>query len=458
MTDLLGWSPAQVATADEERWDTLHVDLHRWRQVLLSEGVAAAFRHLSAGTSLAQRLLTEPDGDRRMTDLAHVAELLHAHAAREVGGTAGLVSWIESSMADAAVATTPTPPEHLTTRLERAGDVVQIMTVHGAKGLEHGIVLAPFLWDTVGRTPSAMQVHDATVGRRRLDVGAAKTHRTTSASPTCTGSRPRRRNGVWPTWRQPGPSTISGCGGHPRTGRRGHRLAPCWPDPDRRRRPPRPSRRSRGCGRPTGTVRLQHGRCVCSRCRHSPCRPVGGAVDLGGVRQDDRRRVAPDVLQPAGGGRRPPRTPGRGATPTLDTTATPSVAGDEPAGALLPSAPPDPRLDAVVPLQRMRGGADVGTTLHAVLEHIDFTGEGRHRTRHSTTVPGRPHPVAAGQSSPRRTRRPVTTRPWGGSRRGGCHAPHAPGRRSRRGRDPIRRHRAGINGVDEMAFELPVLA
>ncbi|HUG83838.1 MAG TPA: 3'-5' exonuclease, partial [Euzebya sp.] len=172
LSDLIGWTPQQVATADDDRWDQLHIQLHDWRQVLLGVGVAAAFRRLEADTQLRTRLLARTDGARRLMDLTHIAELLHAHHRSHVIGTAGLVAWLAAGVAEAAEGSRPVPPDHLASRLEHGGDAVQIMTVHGAKGLEFGIVLAPYLWDVVGRNPVVMPFHDHAAGRRRVYVGS----------------------------------------------------------------------------------------------------------------------------------------------------------------------------------------------------------------------------------------------------------------------------------------------
>ena len=70
---------AEVGDADLEE---LHAHLHRLGGVLRRRGVAALLETVAAGTGLAARVLAERDGERTMTDLRHVGQLLHEAATR----------------------------------------------------------------------------------------------------------------------------------------------------------------------------------------------------------------------------------------------------------------------------------------------------------------------------------------------------------------------------------------
>ena len=52
-----------------------------WSRVLASRGVAALVEVITSQTDLAGRLLGEPGGERRLTDLRHIGQLLHRAAA-----------------------------------------------------------------------------------------------------------------------------------------------------------------------------------------------------------------------------------------------------------------------------------------------------------------------------------------------------------------------------------------
>jgi exodeoxyribonuclease V beta subunit len=86
------------------------------------------------------RLLEYRDGERRVTNLLHLAERLHCQG--ETRGVGGLIAWL------AAKRSAPgSGDEEELLRLESDENLVKILTVHVAKGLEFPLVFCPFLWD-----------------------------------------------------------------------------------------------------------------------------------------------------------------------------------------------------------------------------------------------------------------------------------------------------------------------
>ena len=170
LTDLVGWSTHDLVTADDVAVDGLHVLLHDGAEVLARAGIAALWRWLDAQREVSPRLLGQAGGARRLTDLSHVAELLHAEQRQGGLGVGALIAWLEQAMADPQ----DPPPQSLARRLEAADDAVQIMTIHGAKGLERGIVLAPYLWDGGAGRGAVFTYTDPDTGRRMVDVGGYK--------------------------------------------------------------------------------------------------------------------------------------------------------------------------------------------------------------------------------------------------------------------------------------------
>ncbi len=83
LTAFVGWSPARVATASDAEWEDLHARMHRWAAVLRRRGVAAVYETVSRREQLTRRVLALPDGERHLTDLAHVAQLLHGEVMAE---------------------------------------------------------------------------------------------------------------------------------------------------------------------------------------------------------------------------------------------------------------------------------------------------------------------------------------------------------------------------------------
>jgi exodeoxyribonuclease V beta subunit len=168
LTAFLGWSATEVAGADDRAWEDVHAKLHRWAQVLRDRGVAALAEGITHAESVPERVLRTTDGERRLTDLRHVGELLHAAAMQEGLGVAALTSWLRRRITDAA---RELGIEERSRRLESDAAAVQVLTIHRSKGLEFPVVYLPFLWDPspTPRMGTPIAFHDG--GVRKVDVG-----------------------------------------------------------------------------------------------------------------------------------------------------------------------------------------------------------------------------------------------------------------------------------------------
>ncbi|HST85084.1 MAG TPA: UvrD-helicase domain-containing protein [Kineosporiaceae bacterium] len=130
-------------------------------------GFAAGFERLAARTDLDARLLSRTGGERRLTDLRHVAQLLNRAAVEESLGLTALVGWLTERIADPAAGSAADRSR----RLESDAAAVHIVTVHTSKGLEFPITYVPFGWDGAKNpNPSSLLLHDRD-GRRIRDIG-----------------------------------------------------------------------------------------------------------------------------------------------------------------------------------------------------------------------------------------------------------------------------------------------
>ena len=80
-----------------------------------------------------------PDGERRLTNFLHLAELLQV-AAAQLDGEQALIRWL----AEQVFGEGPGGDEQVV-RLESDADLVQVITMHKAKGLEYPLVFLPFV-------------------------------------------------------------------------------------------------------------------------------------------------------------------------------------------------------------------------------------------------------------------------------------------------------------------------
>ena len=171
---LLGRS-AQVLAAcaeDAQSWDREREDAERYHQLWQQQGFMRAFRAWLDEQQVAQRLLALVDGERRLTNLLHLAELLQTESLQRPG-LEQLLAWFNAQRSAEAHG------EDALLRLESDAERVQIVTIHTSKGLEYPLVFCPYLWDgALLRQSEDISCH-ADDGTPLLDLGGEQidTHR-----------------------------------------------------------------------------------------------------------------------------------------------------------------------------------------------------------------------------------------------------------------------------------------
>ncbi|MEF8703717.1 MAG: exodeoxyribonuclease V subunit beta [Candidatus Accumulibacter sp. UW26] len=141
-TELMGFDALSVEAlaADEERLLQIMSRFMAYHESWLQRSFGVMFRHWLEQEAVAFRLLARSDGDRRMTNLLHLGELLQQAQAEHPAPDA-LLRWLTGKRRDDDAG------EVAQLRLESDRNLVQIVTIHKAKGLEYGVVFCPFLWD-----------------------------------------------------------------------------------------------------------------------------------------------------------------------------------------------------------------------------------------------------------------------------------------------------------------------
>ncbi|MGA8047931.1 MAG: UvrD-helicase domain-containing protein [Dermatophilaceae bacterium] len=186
LTDLLGYDIEAIdAVTAEGSGEGLDDELARrcrdLAAVYARAGVAAVLEVLTA-QGLSARVLGQVGGERSLTDLRHVAQLLHETARRDDLGLVAVLAWLRGAMAEDA----PQSTGARTRRLDSDAAAVQLVTIHGSKGLQYPVVYLPTLADRwVSDTPRIPLFHEPPPERTRcIDVGGPADNPTWDASVT----------------------------------------------------------------------------------------------------------------------------------------------------------------------------------------------------------------------------------------------------------------------------------
>jgi exodeoxyribonuclease V beta subunit len=160
---LTGLSAVEIVGLERDgRLDAMFERFLSYRELWERRGVMAALQRLLADLNVRERLVTLPGGERRMTNVLHCMELLHARE-RETGASMhALLTWFGRKLgADAT--------EDTQLRLDTDRDAVQIVTIHKSKGLQYPVVFCPFIYGRARCPEDRALVHD---GGLLLDLGS----------------------------------------------------------------------------------------------------------------------------------------------------------------------------------------------------------------------------------------------------------------------------------------------
>ncbi|GAA0351087.1 exodeoxyribonuclease V subunit beta [Morganella psychrotolerans] len=124
---------------DETAWDALVDEFAGYGQVWQQQGVLPMLRTVFSQRKVAENLLAGQEGERRLTDIMHIGELLQ-ETSQTLENEHALVRWLAQQ-----VLRPDAQSESQQMRLESDQNLVQICTIHKSKGLEYPLVWLPFI-------------------------------------------------------------------------------------------------------------------------------------------------------------------------------------------------------------------------------------------------------------------------------------------------------------------------
>ena len=166
LTSFFGYTAQALDAGGDALTDSLAGRVRTLADVFTRRGVAAVLE-ATAVAGLTARVLGQLGGERTLTDLRHIGESLLRVSTEQRMGLVGLLAWLRQQVADDKLEVA----SERTRRLDSDAAAVQLVTIHGSKGLQYPVVYLPTLWNRfTGRDPVIPLFHDDE-GRRCRDVG-----------------------------------------------------------------------------------------------------------------------------------------------------------------------------------------------------------------------------------------------------------------------------------------------
>jgi len=137
----------------ELAWEARVMQFRRYRDIWRGQGVLPMLRRLLHDFQLPQALVARNEGERVLTNLLHLSELLQ-QAASELDGEQALIRHLSEHLALSGQA-----GEEQILRLESDEQLVKVVTIHKSKGLEYPLVFLPFICSAKPVDGSRLPLH-----------------------------------------------------------------------------------------------------------------------------------------------------------------------------------------------------------------------------------------------------------------------------------------------------------
>ncbi len=140
-TRLFGMTAEEIDSHNksEKLWERLLDEMTVYSRTWKYNGISAAIRKIVTTKELPKQLLGQTGGERVLTNILHLAELLQAEE-QSIDSELSIVQTLDHHINN------PNPnSDEQQLRLESDENLVKIVTIHKSKGLEYNLVFLPFI-------------------------------------------------------------------------------------------------------------------------------------------------------------------------------------------------------------------------------------------------------------------------------------------------------------------------
>lgn len=152
VTELIGKTAQDLMAfeSNSNAWEDQLLNMQNWHYQWKQQGFLPMMRDLMRTQKLHQHLLSYDDGERRLTNVLHLAEIIHHQSRKKSLGMEEVVRWLQKQQQSYSL-------KEAELRLESDQKLVKIVTIHKSKGLEYPIVYCPFLG--IGAKAKSDKIH-----------------------------------------------------------------------------------------------------------------------------------------------------------------------------------------------------------------------------------------------------------------------------------------------------------
>ncbi|MFM2480534.1 exodeoxyribonuclease V subunit beta [Celerinatantimonas sp. YJH-8] len=135
----LNLTELEALNDDEQRWQQQVDTYFQYQRIWLRRGILPMLYRWLEQSDMAGRILQQRSGERQLTNLLHLGELLQLQS-QQLDSPSALLRWFAQQLLDGA-----SDSDDTQIRLESDARRVQIVTIHKSKGLEYPLVALPFM-------------------------------------------------------------------------------------------------------------------------------------------------------------------------------------------------------------------------------------------------------------------------------------------------------------------------